>query len=48
MYEHYLFNTCSKCLRYYTDLDNNLPFKADTKMIGVNEPKEYTKNKIAN
>ena len=30
----------STCLRYHTDLDNNLPFKADTKMIGVNEPKE--------
>ena len=28
--------------------DNNLPFKADTKMIGVNEPKEQTVNKIAN
>ena len=27
MYQHYLFNTCSTCLRYYTDLDNNLPFK---------------------
>jgi len=22
------------------DLNNNLPFKTDTKMIGVNEPKE--------
>ncbi len=30
------------------DLDNNLPFKADTKMIGVNEPKELNENKIAN
>ena len=48
MYQHYLFNTCNTCKRYYTDLDNNLPFKADTKMIGVNEPKEQTKNKIAN
>ena len=48
MYQRYLFNTYSTYLKYYVDLDNNLPFKADTKMIGVNEPKELNGNKIAN
>ena len=39
-------NHCWKPLWHDIDLpmienqDNNLPFKADTKMIGVNEPKE--------
>ena len=39
-------NHCWKPLWHDIDMpmienqDNNLPFKADTKMIGVNEPKE--------
>ena len=48
MYQRYLFNTYDTYLRHYADLDNNLPFKADTKMIGVNEPKEKTVYKIVN